>query len=295
MNWIVRSIGSFGRALSWLIVHSPRVMRNGLGAALGLVWYDVLRIRRDVVFNNLTIAFPEMADSEKVRLGRRALMNFGKNFVEYAYLPYFQKLKIEEHFTTEGLELVDQALKEGHGVILITCHLGHGDLACAALSRLGYPIHMVSKLFSISWLNDLWFGMRKKVGTAFIPPRNSSYALLKALKSNGAVVIPLDQFTGPPIGVLTKFFGRETGTAAGPALMAERAKAPVVMACTWRGLDGRHNLYFSERIDVHFGEHHDVSIVQYTQRFNDVLEGFVRKHPDQWMWIHKRWKKFEVT
>ena len=295
MSWIVKSIGWFGRAFSWLIIHLPRPIRSSLGAALGLIWYDILRIRREVVISNLAIAFPDMSRVERVRLGRRAMMNFGRSVLEYAYLPFLPHLPLAQIFVTENIGLVDQALKEGHGLIVITLHLGHGDLACAGLSRLGYPIFMVSKFFKLKWLNDMWFGMRAKVGTKFIPPRNSSYTLLKALKNNGVVVIPLDQFTGPPIGVKTTFFGKETGTAAGPALMAERAKAPVVIACSWRMPDGRHMLHFENRLDVQFGSDHDRSLVEYTQAFNDQLETFVRNHPDQWMWIHKRWKRFVVT
>ena len=295
MNWIAKSIGWFGRAFSWVIIHLPMCVQAAIGATLGLIWYDVLRIRRDVVISNLAIAFPEMNLKERIRLGRRSLMNFGRTFVEYTYLPFLPTLPLEQIFVSEGLEIVDQALKEGHGLIVITCHLGHGDIACAGLSRMGYPVYMVSKFFKLKWLNDLWFGMRAKVGTKFIPPRNSSYALLKALKSGGMVVIPLDQFTGPPIGVKTTFFGKETGTAAGPALMAERAKSPVVMACSWRLPDGRHMLHFEDRVDVRFSEDHDKSLTEYTQAFNYKLETFVKQHPDQWMWIHKRWKRFVVT
>jgi KDO2-lipid IV(A) lauroyltransferase len=147
---------------------------------------------------------------------------------------------------------------------------------------------MVSKFFKAKWLNDLWFGMRERLGTKFISPRDSSYALLKALKRNHIVVIPLDQFTGPPIGVRTTFFGRETGTAAGLAVMAERSKAPVLSVYTWRRPNGRHVIEFVREIPTGDADREVV-----TQRFNHELEAFVRLHPDQWMWIHKRWKKFK--
>jgi KDO2-lipid IV(A) lauroyltransferase len=294
MNWIGKSIAWFGFAFSWLLVHLPNRLREAFGACIGVMWFDVFRIRRQVVLSNLTLAFPEMSRAEKVRMGRRAMINFGKNVVDYSFMPFLEKMPVESMFETEGLDVLKRAQERGAGVMLITCHLGHGDMACAGLSKMGFPIYMVSKFFSFKLLNDLWFGMRERVGTKFIPPRNSSYALLKALKNKGVVVVPLDQFTGPPIGVATRFFGHDTGTAAGPALMAERAKSPVVMAYTYRLENGRHRLCFQDEIDVHLGEDHDRGIAEYTQRFNDIIESFVRKHPDQWMWIHKRWKTFEL-
>lgn len=295
MNWIARSFGWFGRGISWVLIRGPRCVRVGLGSFLGILWYDVFRIRRDVVIGNLDRAFPEMPRAEKIRLGRRSLMNLGRNFIEYSYLPFLKEENLPKLFSLRGRHLLDEAVTEGKGALLLTLHLGNGDLACAGLALTGYRVYMVSKDFKLKWLNDLWFGMRRRTGMDFIPARNSSFSLLRALKENAFVVIPLDQFTGPPIGVKTKFFGHETGTAAGLAVMAERAKAPVIACCTWREPDGRHVLSFTERIDVRFGEDRDRSLTEYTQRFNDILEGFVRKHPDQWMWIHKRWKRFVVT
>jgi KDO2-lipid IV(A) lauroyltransferase len=295
MSWIAKPIGWLGLAISWTLVNAPRAFREGIGCVLGLLWYDVFRIRRDVVMANLDRAFPELSREEKVKIGRRSLMSLGKGFVEYAFLPFLNKQNAEKLFEMHGTELLDQATKEGRGALLLTLHLGNGDLASVGLALRGYRVFMVSKFFTWKWLNDLWFGMRRRSGMEFIAPRNSSFSLLKALKNNALVILPLDQFTGPPIGVKTTFFGHETGTAAGLALMAERAKSPVIACYTWRTPEGKHVLSFTERIDVHFGEDQDRSIVEYTQRFNNVLESFVRKHPDQWMWIHKRWKWFVVT
>ena len=150
---------------------------------------------------------------------------------------------------------------------------------------------MVSKFFKLKWLNDLWFGMRERLGTRFIGPRDSSFALLKSLKQGRAVVIPLDQFTGPPIGVRTTFFGHETGTAAGLGVMAERSGAPVVSVYTVRTPSGRHAVHFVREIPPRISA--EETAEQITQRFNDELESLVRLHPEQWMWIHRRWKKFK--
>jgi KDO2-lipid IV(A) lauroyltransferase len=205
-----------------------------------------------------------------------------------------KKENISQRVRMEGGEHLSAALDHKKGVLMLTLHLGHGDLAVASLSLFGFPMVLVSKFFKLKWLNDLWFGMREKLGTEFIPPRNSSFQLLKKLKAGKVVVIPLDQFTGPPIGVRTTFFGQETGTAAGLALMAVRSQARVVPAYTFRDADGIHQIRILPEVDMERFKHGEDPSYEATQHFNHLLEDIVRKHPEQWMWIHRRWKKFVV-
>jgi KDO2-lipid IV(A) lauroyltransferase len=287
-------LGWLGLALSFILVHLPAWVRRGLGCFLGFLWFDVFRIRRQIVLDNLTRAFPNMSEKEKIRIGRQSLFHLGRNFVDYAYLPFLNKSNFENLFEFHNLEVLDRALARGKGVMLLTLHLGHGDLGSGALSLKGYKIFMVSKFFKLQWLNDAWFGMRRKLGTEFIGPRNSTFPLLRALKSNSIVILPLDQFTGPPIGVRTKFFGVETGTAAGFAIMAHRSKATVISVYAVRTKENKHAIHFVEEVPVPLIEGSDQSLIDVTQSFNNRLEEFVKQHPEQWMWIHRRWKRFVV-
>lgn len=286
-------IGWLGRAISFVLFHAPASVRRGLGNTLAFLWFDFFRLRRELVMDNLRIAFPKMDEAERVKIGRESLRTLGLNFVEYCYLPWLTRANYTNYFRFENPQLMEEALSRGKGVLLVTAHLGHGDLACAAMSLRGWPIIMVSKFFKLRWLNDMWFGMRERLGTKFIAPRDSSYALLKGLKSGAAVVIPLDQFTGPPIGVRTTFFGHETGTAAGLAVMAERSGAPVLAVYTYRDSEGKHVLVYDKEIVVPPSRDR-ASAERVTQEMNNELERFVRLHPGQWMWIHRRWKKFVV-
>lgn len=286
-----RLIGWLGRALSFVLTFGPAFIRKGLAYFLAFLWFDLFRIRRSVVLDNIAIAFPNMSLSDRTRLGRRSIQHWALNLVEYCYLPWLSRENFHKYFEFHNTEIMDQALAKNRGVLLLTLHLGHGDLACAGLSLRGFPMVLVSKTFKAEWLNEMWFGMRERLGTRFIPARDSSFALLKSLKKGNAVTIPLDQFTGPPIGVKTTFFGVETGTAAGMAVMAERSGAPVVSVYTVRGKDGRQSITFGREIPARLRP--EETAEEATQRFNDELEGFVRQYPDQWMWIHRRWKKFK--
>ncbi len=286
-RWIVWVV----KASSFLVAHGPQWARRALANILAFLWFDLFRIRRDVIDRNIAIAFPELSPRERVRLGRKSLRHLGLSFVEYADLPWLSKEKLDRYFEFHNLELLDEALSRGRGVLLLTLHLGNGDLAVAGLAVRGYPMVLVSKLFKLKWLNEIWFGLREQLGVKFVPPRDSSFALLKALKKNQVITVPLDQFTGPPIGVRTTFFGVETGTAAGLSVMAERSGAPVLSVYTVRTPEGRHAIHFIREMPVRNSP--EETTEQITQRFNDELESFVRLHPEQWMWIHRRWKKFK--
>jgi KDO2-lipid IV(A) lauroyltransferase len=294
MNFLKSCLGKIAKGGAWLIWISPLWVRKVLGSFLGLLWLDVFRIRRQIVKENILRAFPQKSGAEAIRLGRKSLCHLGQNFVEYSFLPFMNKKNVHALVHVEGEENLRQALAAEKGVLLMTLHLGHGDLAVGSLSLLGFPMVLVSKFFKLKWLNDLWFGMREKLGTEFIPPRDSSFKLLKKLKAGKVVVIPLDQFTGPPIGVKTTFFGVETGTAMGWALMAFRSGARVVPAYTFRDAGGIHQIHLLPEVDMEPFRTGSDPGYEATQHLNHILEDIVRKHPEQWMWIHRRWKKFVV-
>ncbi len=290
MSFGLKSLAWVFRFFGFLFLLFPKKLRFLVGDFLGILWFDVFRIRRDVVLGNLKKAFPGWSEAERIRVGRKSLFHLGRDLTEYCELPELNLEKVNSMFEIEGWEHLEQARAKGKGVCLLTLHLGNGDLAIAALSLLGVPMYLISKEFKLKWLNDLWFGMRARLGTHFIPPRNSSYSVLKALKKQSCVVFVLDQFTGPPIGVKTTFFGHETGTGAGLATIAERAGCPVVPVYTYRKDEKTHVIHFDPEIPYISLSDHDQAITATTQKYNDVLETYVRKCPEQWMWIHKRWK-----
>lgn len=287
-----RFLGLVARFFSLIVANLPVSVRDGLGRALGHLWFDVFRIRRGIAIDNVGIAFPEMSLEGRTRIARASLVHMGRTLLEYAFFPHLKEEDVAKHFIFEGEEHVRSALKLGKGVLLLTLHLGNGDFAIAGLSRRGWPMHLISKEFKLRWLNDLWFGMRAKHGTKFISPRKSSFDILRALKKNEVVVFVLDQFMGPPLGVRTRFFGKETGTAMGLALMAGRTGAPVIPSYTYRRSDGKHVVVFEPPIPYLDNSLREKNIAVMTQIYTDKIEAVIRRHPEQWMWIHRRWKQF---
>jgi KDO2-lipid IV(A) lauroyltransferase len=285
-------LGSLFKSLSFVLFLMPTPFRAWLGIGIGFLWFDVFRIRRDVAIANLGIAFPEKSVAERTRIARRSLHHMGRTIIEYAILPFLTRDNVSQYVSIEGESNLQDALKNGKGAILLTLHLGNGDFGISALSKLGYPMNLISKEFKARWLNDLWFGMRRKIGTKFISVEKSSFDILRALRKNEFVIFVLDQFMGPPIGVRTLFFGKETGTAAGCALIAERTKTPVLPCYTYRLPNGQHQIVIGLPIQHLDHQPGDKNIAVMTQDYTDRIESIVRGHPDQWMWIHRRWKEF---
>jgi KDO2-lipid IV(A) lauroyltransferase len=285
-------IGFFSKSIAFAISRLPRKAQLALGRAVGWLWFDALRIRRQIAIDNVSIAFPEKSLEERTEIARSSLRSMGQTLIEYFLFPFLTRETVREMFDIEGEQNIKDALALKKGIIMMTLHLGNGDFAVAGLSRLGYPMNLISKEFKARWLNDLWFGMRRKHGTRFIAPEKSSFEILRSLRRNEIVVFVLDQFMGPPVGVRTLFFGKETGTAMGCALMADRTRSPVVPCYTYRKADGRQVMVFEEPIP--FLDHglRVQNIAVMTQIYTDKIESIIRKHPGQCMWIHRRWKEF---
>lgn len=276
----------------WL---SPKWLRRVWGRLVAILWWDVLRLRRFTVFRNLTIAFPNLSKQEKITLAHQSLAWMGLHFVEFLSIPMLTPRFLKTKVVFHGIENYENARAQGKGVLFLSLHLGNGDLAVALMSMAGMPIHVISKKFKVKWLNDFWFGVREERGTRFIDPHGSKTAfdILKATSRNEGVVFVIDQFMGKPYGIETHFFGRKTGTAYGLALFALKTKAPVVPVSTYQDREGLTHIVFGSDVGIVHNENRDLQLKEMTENYNLVLENLIKEHPDQWMWVHRRWKVWE--
>ena len=286
MNWLVKLV--FG-----VIAKLPMPLQIKVGDALGVLWFDILRIRRRESLANLKMCFPDWTDEKRVQVARASCANLGMTLVEFSRFPFVGK-EDTHLFEIEGIENLHAGLAKGKGVMLLTQHIGNGDWATVGLTLHGVKLLIISKKFSWDWANRMWFSMRESFGTEFIEDRNTSLKILKALKKNKAVVYMLDQFMGPPIGVKTKFFGVETGTPAGLATLTRRAECAVIPVYTVRKSDGTTIVHFDPEIPFVESLDPEDTIRDMTQVYCDKIEKYVRQFPEQWMWVHRRWKKFRV-
>lgn len=283
----------FGKFIFW----SPRGVLRACGQFLTFLWFDFFRIRRKVIDENLQRAFPNMSSAERRRAGRASVFNMGAGFLEILMIPFLTKTWLDEEVVFEGEENYQAALAKGKGVLAMSLHLGNGDLGSSATVMKGYPLTIITKIFKNPFINDLWFSFRSGQGVKYIDAHgpSTSFDILKALKRQEGVVFVVDQFMGKPYGIATTFFGVKTGTAYGLALFALKSKAPVVPIYAYRGPANKLHVVFEPEVPVMdlLVDDKNTAMVAITQRFNDKIESIIRKHPDQWMWVHRRWKEFE--
>jgi KDO2-lipid IV(A) lauroyltransferase len=283
------------RTLGLFFIFSPRFIRNGFISFLTWISFQVFKFRRYTLIRNLHIAFPEKSYTQIMKVARASIWNTIYNFMEVSSLFTWHQPKPQ---AIQGWETYLQTNQLGKGILGLTLHMGNGDAGCALLSLNKMPIHLISKKFKWQALNSEWFGVREKMGTQFIDPHNprNAYSILAALKKNEVVVFVMDQFMGKPYGILTNFFGRPTGTSQGLALFQIKTQSPVVPIYTYRDLDHQIKVVIEKPLDISkvgIDKSRDEQILQLTEMYNAKLEEIIKKHPEQWMWIHRRWKKWE--
>lgn len=275
----------------------PRKAVRFPGLLLGILWFDILRIRRDVLDQNLQIAFPELTQKQKRHIARASVYQMTQNFSEFFAVPGMDKEWREKHLVFEGVEHFKKAQGQGKGVFLLSMHIGNGDVSANAIAAELTELYLITKTFKSQWLNHIWFAIRGYHGVQYIDahgPQNA-FEILKALKKKASVVFVLDQFMGRPFGIPTTFFGQRTGTAYGLALFVQKTKSPVVPVYGYEGDDGKVHVKFLPEIDTSqlIKDDKDQTTLAMTQKFTDVIEACVREVPEQWMWVHRRWKNIE--
>lgn len=275
----------------------PRPWLRRSGAWLGFLWFDVFGFRRKIVLDNLSIAFPEWSDEKKYAVGRESVYQLGYNAAELFTIPYINEKWLQKNSVFEGWEHIEKARAQGKGMLFLTLHLGNGDLGASTVAMHGQELYIITKRFKTKWFDDMWFAVRGAQGVRYIDAHspNNAFEILKALKKNAGVVFVLDQYMGKPFGIASTFFGRKTGTAYGLALFVQKTKVPVLPIYTYEGADKKLHTVVEPAMDLGscLVDDKDQTTAYLTQAFNDKLEEIVRKHPEQWMWVHRRWKDFK--
>ncbi len=290
----MRKLGRlFSRLASLFWAHLPWSCNLIFARALAFLWIDILRLRKDVIYSNLELAFPGMAIDRKKDIAKKSMIALSRSFADVMRIPSLSELWIDENVIFEGQAQIEQIRKCDSGVFFMSLHLGSGDLAGAIVSSRIKPLTLISKRFSNQFLDAFWYGLREKSKTHFIDAhaKNNAFDILAALKKKRGVVFVLDQFMGRPYGLETLFYGVKTGTAYGLALFAKKTRKPVYPLYTYWDANQKLHICIDEAIDLSAELSETNEVV--TNKFNKTLERIISKHPEHWMWVHKRWKTYE--
>jgi Kdo2-lipid IVA lauroyltransferase/acyltransferase len=282
MKWLLRAFTGFLSALplSWALA---------IGRGLGWVYGNVIRYHRKEALDALQRAFPGQPVSELKGIRSRMYRNLGMNLVELCRLPRATDTYLSGHIGWVNEEHVRNALAGGKGLIALTGHIGNWDLLCTVTPRRGYPLTIITKDIKNAAVNEFWMNLRHRYGLKYVPAHNSYRECLKTLKRNESVGFILDQNMTRDEGIFVDFFGRSACTSPGLAFMSAQSGAPVVPVWIVRCEGGRHEVHFLPPIEPP-PDRKPETVREYTQKYTAVLEQIIRQQPDQWIWIHRRWR-----
>ena len=269
----------------------PRPVARAVGIAVGRLVYRCHPHFRRVGLRNLEIAFPDMPEAERRRLLRSEFDNLGRLLAEFSLFPRYRRERVEEVAVYEGLEHYQSANAGGKGVILLTAHLGGWEVGSFVHALHGFPMRVVIRELDNPYLNRLVERYRTMHGNTTFGKQEFARGLLAALRAGETVGLLMDTNMTPPQGVFVPFFGVPACTASGVARVAVRTGAAVLPAFTlWDEKLGKYRIHFAPPLELVRSGNEEADAIANTARFTLVIEDFVRRYPDQWLWVHRRWK-----
>jgi Kdo2-lipid IVA lauroyltransferase/acyltransferase len=289
----VRESVEFG--LVWLFVHGiralPRRLARLLGAGIGAAAYRLLGRLRGVGARNLELAFPEKTAEERERILRTVYRNLGWLLAEFCKMPGYTAEGASEFIWYEGLENYLRAREKGKGVLVLTGHLGAWELSSFYHSLMGMPMGMVIRRLDNPLVDEFVNRVRCLHGNRVIHKDDFARGLIASMRAGETVGILMDTNMTPPQGVFVPFFGVQACTASGMARIAAKTEAAVVPGfLLWEERERRYVLRFGEELEVvHTGDSEQDALTN-TAAFTAAIEGYVRQYPEQWLWMHRRWK-----
>ena len=269
----------------------PRSLARAIGIAIGLAVHAFHRRLRRVALRNLALAFPEMPERERRRLARGEFISLGRQLAEVCLFPRYTRENVSRVVVYDGFENFEHAYARGKGVLFLTGHLGAWELSAFAHSLNGHPLKIVMRRLDNPYLDALIQRYRTMHGNRTVDKDDFVRGLLSAMRAGETVGILMDTNMTPPQGVFVDFFGIPACTASGLARIALRTGAAVVPGFTvWDSTLRKYILRFDPAVELIRTGDDEADIVANTAKFTKVIETFIRRYPDQWLWVHRRWK-----
>lgn len=282
-------------ALAWLLVRGigslPRPLARSVGISLGILVYLLHRRLRHVGMRNLELAFPEKSKTERRRILQGAFVSLGRQLAEVCLFPRYTRENVSHVIVYDGFENYERAHSRGKGVLYLTAHLGAWELSAFAHSLQGHPLRIVMRGLDNSYLDAMVQRYRTMHGNSVVDKDNFVRGLLAAMKAGETVGILMDTNMTPPQGVFVPFFGVPACTASGLARIALRTDAAVVPGFTvWDPALRKYRLRFEPAVKLIRTQDEEADVVANTALFTKIIEDYVRHYPEQWLWVHRRWK-----
>jgi KDO2-lipid IV(A) lauroyltransferase len=261
-----------------------------LSGLLAFIFYYFIPIRKKTVLENLTNAFPKF-DEKKIRsIAFNTYKSFLTAFIEILYLPKMSRQELEAAVNCPNKELIETKFKEKKGVILLSAHFGNWEYVAASVAlQLNLPFSVVVKPQRNPYVSDWMNNVRTRWNNDIVSLGLSIRKTYQTLKEKKIVAMVADQ-RGPQESIKVKFFGRKVSVHVGPAVLALKTGAPILCGIPVRQKDYSYEIVMHEINKDNLPEDAEEKIIELSQRHTSYLESFITEYPEQWLWMHKRWK-----
>ncbi len=276
------------KIMSALVGALPYVIRRNLGLCIGkLCWPLVPARRRNMAIDNISRALG-VARKQAAAIAKASAIRFGPMFMEVLHMPRLNKDNINNYVTLTGSEHLEAALKMGRGAVLATAHSGNWELLGAALAMHGFPLVAVVQRQTNAAMNTFINEYRTKAGM-HVTYKQGVREMVKLLGTGKIIGLLMDQDNHKD-GVFVEFFGRMASTPQGAAALARLNNAPIVPAFITENPDGTHTAILHPPVMVDRSDDRAEDIWRTTRDLTQIIEQHIRQHPNEWFWLHNRWK-----
>jgi Kdo2-lipid IVA lauroyltransferase/acyltransferase len=261
-----------------------------LSIIMALLFYYLIPIRKKTVIGNITLAFPEYSKRKVKKISFKCYRSFAITLVEILYMPNMTKEEIINSVTCTNPDSILKEYKKNNGVILLSAHFGNWEYNAASVAvQINLPLLIVTKPQRNPYVTDWLEKARTKWENEVVSLGLSIRQIYKELKEKNIVAMVADQ-RGPADGIRVNFFGRKVSVYPGPALLSLRTGAPILYGIAIRQPDYSYKMTLVEINKENLPDNEEEKIIEISQRHTSYLEGVMKQYPEQWFWMHKRWK-----
>jgi len=278
------------RTILLLFGSIPLKIRKTFFRAIFILFYHFSGKNRLITLHNLIRSFPEKSLPEITRIAKNVYLNLGTAAAEFFEIPYLTEENMSEWVKFEGLENYTKALSKKKGILFYTGHLGNWELGGACLGLHSLHVNVIYRALDNPVLEDFVAWFRTHTGHKVIPKGGAARKIIKLLKKNEMIGILIDQNVSWREGVFVDFFGRPASTTTGLAALALQTEAAVIPVFIIRLEDGTYKIIIYKEVKITKTDDYEADLFENTQRFTNIVEDIVRKYPDQYFWLHQRWK-----
>jgi len=269
----------------------PRKIARGAGVFIARCLFAFRPRLREAADFNLRLAFPELPAPARREILQRMVRHLGWMVAEFARFPRYTRKNIEEAIILDGFENFATAERRGKGVLFLTGHMGAWELKPFAHALYSTPLYFLVRPIDNPRVDEMVNHYRCLSGNRPIRKNESARAVLRVLRQGGVVGVLADQNAIPSEAVFVDFFGVPAATTSGIARLARRTEAAVVPVYSyWDSQIRKYRLRYEPALDLTATDDEESDIRSYSMCFNQVIEDYVRRFPDQWLWVHRRWK-----